>query len=113
MDWYLNPLKNYFNFSGRARRTEFWMFALVNTLIGFLLAFAEAILEITPLFSTIYYWFIFIPSWAVLVRRLHDSGRTGWWVLIAFIPYLGYLILFIFACLDSEGDNQYGPSPKY
>ncbi len=77
MDWYLNPLKNYFNFSGRARRTEFWMFALINTLIGFLFAFAETILEITPLFSTIYYWFIFIPSWAVLVRRLRNSSISS------------------------------------
>uniref|UniRef100_UPI00406D24F3 DUF805 domain-containing protein n=1 Tax=Paenibacillus sp. FSL R7-0345 TaxID=2954535 RepID=UPI00406D24F3 len=66
---------------GRARRTGFWTFALINTLIGFVLSFAEIVFETAPIISTVYYWFILIPSWAVLVRRLHDSGRTGWWIL--------------------------------
>ncbi|AIQ54667.1 DUF805 domain-containing protein [Paenibacillus sp. FSL R7-0331] len=113
MEWYLKAIKNYFNFTGRARRTEFWMFAVINFLIGFLLVFIEAVFEPAPIIRSVYYWFILIPSWAVLVRRLHDSGRTGLWILLAFIPYFGYLILFFLACMDSEGNNKYGPSPKY
>ena len=98
MNWYLGVLQNYADFSGRARRTEYWMFTLFNALISIAL-YALAVL---------------VPSLAVLVRRLHDTGRSGWWMLIALIPFLGGLILFVFTVMDSEpGRNDYGPNPKH
>ncbi len=54
----------------------------------------------------------FVPSYAVMIRRLHDIGRSGWWYLIAFIPIIGAIVLFIWLCKDSTGDNRWGPNPK-
>ncbi|QSF44295.1 DUF805 domain-containing protein [Paenibacillus tianjinensis] len=113
MDWYLKVVKNYAVFSGRARRKEFWMFVLVNFLIGILFGIAEDFFGVSTLISKLYSLFILIPSLAVLARRLHDIGRTGWWILISFIPFVGFIVLFILACIDSEGTNKYGLSPKY
>ena len=118
MYWYLEVLRKYAVFDGRARRTEYWMFTLVSIIISFLLGLIEGLLGIAPeldfnILSSIYSLVIFIPGLAVSVRRLHDIGRSGWWFLIIFIPIIGFLILLVFAAMDSEpGPNQYGPNPK-
>jgi uncharacterized membrane protein YhaH (DUF805 family) len=113
MDWYLKVLKNYFGFSGRARRKEYWMFFLFNVLVAIGLGIIEALIGTGGLIGALYSLAVLIPGIAVTVRRLHDTSRTGWWVLIVFVPLVGALILLIFMVLDSQpGDNEYGPNPK-
>jgi uncharacterized membrane protein YhaH (DUF805 family) len=113
MEWYLKVLKNYVGFSGRARRKEYWMFALFNFIIAFVIGFVEGFLNLVGVISTLYSLAIFLPSLAVSVRRLHDTGRSGWWLLISLIPLIGLIILIVFLCEDSkENENQYGPNPK-
>lgn len=113
---YIEVLKKYAVFSGRATRKEYWLFVLVNLIIGFAIGFIFGILSIPKAslpVSLAYGLAILIPSIAVTVRRLHDTGRSAWWLCLALIPYLGALVLFIFYVLDSQpGDNQYGPNPK-
>lgn len=112
MNWYLKCWKQYADFTGRARRTEYWMFALVNFGIALLL---ELILGFTFLYflTYVYSLAIFIPSLAVCVRRLHDIGRSGWWYLIGLVPVVGWIILIIWFCTDSQpGANKWGPNPK-
>lgn len=118
MEWYLKVIKNYVGFSGRAHRTEFWMFVLINFVISLVLGFVDGVLGTRSgagmgVLQGLYALAVFLPSLAVAVRRLHDTGRTGWWLLIGFIPVIGWIVLIVFYCLDSEqGDNQYGPNPK-
>ena len=112
MNWYLKCWKQYADFTGRARRTEYWMFALVNFGIALLL---ELILGFTFLYflTYVYSLAIFIPSLAVCVRRLHDIGRSGWWYLIGLVPVVGWIILIIWFCTDSQpGANKWGKNPK-
>ena len=93
---------NYWKLEGRARRSEFWFFAL----LGF-------ILSCIPIVNIIAWFVLFIPGITVAVRRLHDTGRTGWWLLLSFVPFFGPIILLIFYLIDSDpGDNEYGPNPK-
>ncbi len=126
MYWYLEVLKKYAVFRGRARRKEFWMFQLVNTGVLFILAFIFGLFILptmikygrSPLAGFLglvlisYVLAMLIPSLAVSVRRLHDTNLSGWWLLIGLIP-LGGIVLFVFHLLDSTpGPNQYGPNPK-
>jgi uncharacterized membrane protein YhaH (DUF805 family) len=125
------PIRKYAQFSGRARRAEYWMFALLYLLIylayialgaatgGTAALGEEAGAAMSPVFmlaSVVYVIIVLallVPSIAVTIRRLHDTNRSGWWWLIAFIPILGGLVLLIFAVLDgTPGDNRYGPDPK-
>jgi uncharacterized membrane protein YhaH (DUF805 family) len=119
MNWYLEALKKYATFEGRARRKEYWFFQLFNVLAVLVLALvdgatgtfsAEAGLG---LLSGLYVLVILVPSIAVTVRRLHDTDRSGWWFLIGFVPLIGGLVLLVFALLDSTpGANRFGPNPK-
>ncbi|MBL7646570.1 MAG: DUF805 domain-containing protein [Candidatus Hydrogenedentes bacterium] len=113
MHWYLDVLKNYTGFTGRARRTELWMFWLVNLGIVIALSIVEGIIGMPGILSGLYNLAVLLPTIAVGMRRLHDTDRSGWWLLIAFIPFLGGIVLLIFFCLEgTKGDNQYGPDPK-
>ncbi|MNI51710.1 Inner membrane protein YhaI [compost metagenome] len=127
MKWYLKVLKNYVGFSGRARRKEYWMFNLFNSLIMLILyiplfaSVASMIVNGEPsgsgsAFSFVFFLYalaLFLPSLAVTVRRLHDIGKSGWWYLISLVPFAGPIILLVFLCTDSEAAaNQYGPNPK-
>jgi uncharacterized membrane protein YhaH (DUF805 family) len=118
MELMLVPLRKYAVFSGRARRLEYWLFALFAALVGVFATAVDAVLGFGGFYqvgflSMLWAIFIFLPSLAVMVRRLHDSDRSGWWVLISFIPVLGGLILLIFSLLDGNaGPNRYGPDPK-
>ena len=118
MSWYVAVLKKFAEFRGRARRKEYWMFTLFNSLFVSAIVIAELALGLAsesgfgPL-STLYVLIVLIPGLAVGVRRLHDTGRSGWWLLIGAIPLIGGLILLIFTVQDSQdGDNEYGPNPK-
>lgn len=111
MNWYLGVLKKYADFSGRARRKEFWMFALINFVVMIVLSIVDGVIGM-PVLGAIYALGVLIPSIAVGARRMHDTGRSGWWLLLGLIPVIG-LVLIIFFVLDSTpGDNQYGPNPK-
>lgn len=113
MDWYLKVLKNYTGFAGRARRTEFWMFTLVNILVALGVSLIGAIIGARAALSTLYSLAVLLPGLAVSMRRLHDTNRSGWWLLIALVPVIGAIVLIVFAVQDSQpGDNQYGPNPK-
>ncbi|MFN2746778.1 MULTISPECIES: DUF805 domain-containing protein [Bacillus] len=141
MQWYWKCLKNYADFEGRARRKEYWMFCLFNALICFTLFILSIIIVgiLTAGITTaagfdgyqvgyvagygggmlgyiliiLYQLAVLVPSLAVGVRRLHDIGKSGWWIFIGFIPLVGAIILLIFYCQDSEkNDNQYGVNPK-
>lgn len=113
MQWYMQVLKNYVGFQGRARRKEYWMFFLFNFLFTILFSIIEMMLGLGGILSGIYGLAVLLPSIAVSVRRLHDIGRTGWWMLLSFIPVIGLIVLLVFAVLDSQpGENKYGPNPK-
>ena len=107
MSWYLDVItKNYINFNGRARRTEFWMFTLVHIIIIFLLLFLGPVPFILYMLLTI------MPAVAVGIRRLHDTGRSGWWILAANVPIL-FVIYYYYMILEGDhGANIYGDSPK-
>ncbi|WP_404812559.1 DUF805 domain-containing protein [Capnocytophaga canimorsus] len=105
MNWYLKVLKQYADFKGRARRKEYWMFTLFNSIVFFALGFIGGLIETTVLVS-IYYLAIIVPSIAVGVRRMHDVGKSGWFILVP--------IYNLVLCLTEgeRGPNQYGPDPK-
>lgn len=130
MEWMLLPYRRYADFSGRSRRMEYWMFALFQMIVaGVLLtlfiagspqvdehgmATAEpgALFYLGLLLAVVYGVGTFIPSLAVTVRRLHDQDRTGWWILVQFLPF-GGLVLLVFMLLDgTPGTNRFGPDPK-
>jgi len=113
MDWYLKVLKQYADFNGRARRTEFWMFVLFNFIITMILTFIDSLIGTDFILSGLYGLFILIPGLAVAVRRLHDIGKSGWWIFIQLIPLIGSIWLIVLWAQDSEPvTNEYGPNPK-
>ena len=126
MQWYLKALKQYADFHGRARRTEFWMFVLVNVVISILLGIvdtamgtagayaADGMASFSPgILGSIYALAVLIPSIAVTVRRLHDTDRSGWWFFIQLIPIVGGIVILVFACLEgTHGPNRFGADPK-
>jgi uncharacterized membrane protein YhaH (DUF805 family) len=117
MGWYLEVLKKYATFDGRAHRTEFWMFVLVNILISIGLNIVDAVIGTNGeygggVLSSIYSLAVLIPTLAVGARRLHDIGKSGWWQLLALIPIVGAIILIVwFATKGHESENEHGANP--
>ena len=119
MDWYLEALKKYVVFEGRSRRKEYWFFGFFNAIFSVVLVIADVLfgtsggLSGPGFLSGLYTLGVFLPALAVLVRRLHDTNRSGWWVLISFLPLIGVLVLLFFSLQEGQpGENQYGISPK-
>ncbi len=145
MEWYLKVIKNYANFSGRARRKEYWMFVLFNIIISIVIGIIDSVLGLqygsgmnqSGILGTVYSLFVFIPSLAVSVRRLHDINKPGWLLAVLYgVIIAGYFIIFttsssivlmisalamlglgiyaivLFATNGDVGENQYGPDPK-
>ena len=123
MNWYLKCLKQYIDFWGRARRKEYWMFTLWNVVIIMFLAALAAIgteigsdsfvSYIPMVLYLLYGLFILIPSFTVSVRRLHDIGKSGWWILISLIPVIGSIILLVWYCTEGQRcENEWGPDHK-
>ena len=124
MEWYLKVMRdNYANFSGRARRREYWMYVLVQSIIMIGLMILDSILGLDFEWQGIslgygYLYFVgyivhFIPSFSVLVRRLHDVGKSGWFYFIGLIPLIGAIWLLILFCTEGQKqDNKWGPDPK-
>ncbi len=112
VEWYKTVLRKWNDFSGRSRRREFWMFALVNFVAMIVLQIIDSVIG-TPLFSGLYSLAVIIPGIAVGIRRLHDIGKSGWWMLVCLVPLVGIFVLLYFYILDSQpGSNQYGANPK-
>ena len=126
MNWMLMPLRRYFDFSGRSRRKEYWMFVLFYVLVGAVLALAffatmsDQSDGTTNGMSSAFVWVgglfllaLFIPSVAVQVRRFHDQDKSGWFILLGLIPYIGGIVVLVFMCLPGTiGPNRFGPDPK-
>jgi uncharacterized membrane protein YhaH (DUF805 family) len=112
MNWFFKCLTQYADFSGRARRKEFWMFFLFNFIFAIVTNVLNALLGIAVI-SLLYLLVVFIPNLAVIVRRLHDVGKSGWWIFISLIPLIGSIWLLVLLATDGNpGDNQYGKNPK-
>jgi uncharacterized membrane protein YhaH (DUF805 family) len=127
MNWYAQVMKKYAEFSGRARRKEYWMFVLFNIIFIFATILLDNVFGTTFKFNsgygseafpygwlyTLYVLAVIIPGLAVSVRRLHDLGKSGWMILIALIPFIGGIWLLVLYCTEGQkGENQYGPDPK-
>lgn len=111
MDYFIGALKKYADFNGRASRKEYWMFYLIYMLFILASAVIDAVTGI-GIFSIIFTLAMFIPTISIAARRLHDTGRSGWWQLIALIPLIGFIILLVFLTQDSHDSNDYGVNPK-
>ncbi|MFI8236139.1 DUF805 domain-containing protein [Streptomyces sp. NPDC085866] len=113
MHWYVDVLKKYAVFSGRARRQEYWMFFLFNLIISIVLTVVDRAIG-SNVISLIYTLAVLLPGLGVTIRRLHDTGRSGWWIFISLIPLVGTIILIVFLATEGKAEqNQYGPNPKY
>ncbi|NJI08249.1 DUF805 domain-containing protein [Aeromonas veronii] len=114
MNWYISVLKQYAVFSGRARRTEYWMFVLCNLIVMLLLGMVDKLIGgDNELISSIYSLAVLLPSLAVAARRLHDTDRSAWWLLLGLIPIIGTLVLIYFmVCNGQQGPNRFGDDPK-
>lgn len=119
MDWYLKVLKNYVGFDGRARRKEYWMFTLFNIIASIVLTVVDVVVGTYNvetgwgLLSGLYTLAVLLPSLAVSVRRLHDTDRSGWWLLIGLVPFIGWLVLLVFMVMEgNSGSNRFGDDPK-
>ena len=111
MEYFIDAFRKYADFSGRASRKQYWMFILIFMIIYLVLAVVDALLGMFVL-AAIFNLALLIPSLSIAARRLHDTGRTGWWQLIIFIPLIGVIVLLVFLVQDSHGENDYGPNPK-
>ena len=119
MNWYLKVLKQYADFKGRARRKEYWMFILFNIIFGGIAMILDSVFGIAiegvgygPLYG-VYALVLFIPGLAVVIRRLHDIGKSGWMILVTLIPFIGAIWILVLMLTDSKpGKNQYGENPK-
>jgi uncharacterized membrane protein YhaH (DUF805 family) len=111
MSWFMQALKNYAAFEGRARRKEFWFFILFFMISLIVAGIVDTLIGL-PILSIIVSLGLIVPSISVSIRRLHDTGRSGWWYLLSFVPIVG-LVLLAFFMFDSKPEtNAYGPSPK-
>ncbi|MFA0039861.1 hypothetical protein BCT81_23450 [Vibrio sp. 10N.261.52.A1] len=119
MNWFVDVIKRPVEFNGRARRREYWYFFAVSLGITLLLSLIDNVLgwydpnSDIGLLSGIFSLLILLPGLSVTIRRLHDTNRTGWWVLLYLVPVIGFFILSIFLILDSNMEcNKYGDNPK-
>ena len=120
MKWFIEALtRKYATFAGRARRKEYWYFILFYCIALFVLVVIDLVAGTFSeeaeigLFSGLFVLATIVPSIAVTVRRLHDTDRSGWWILISFVPLVGALVLLVFMVLDSQpGANRFGENPK-
>ncbi|MCQ2232584.1 MAG: DUF805 domain-containing protein [Paludibacteraceae bacterium] len=121
MEWFIKCLKNYANFNGRARRKEYWMFTLFYTLLYLpvyaitMFATSQELLSlalIANLLMMVIALGLLLPALAVQVRRLHDINKSGWWILLGFVPLANFALLYFTLKEGDKGENLYGPDPK-
>lgn len=119
MAWYMSMLRGYDDFTGRARRRDYWLFLLANLLLACVTAVLDFVVGseiglagLGP-FGTLLMVIVALPSLALGVRRLHDSGRSGWWMLVSLVPFIGVVALLVLMVLPgTSGPNEYGPDPR-
>ncbi len=116
MDNLVNSFKavvtNYVGFTGRASRGEFWWYYLAYIIIYIILTIVEGLIGLALVLTGLYTLALLLPTLAVSFRRLHDTGRSAWWLLIAFVPIVGFIVLIYFYIQPSQdGDNEHGPKP--
>lgn len=117
---YKSMFLKYSEFSGRSRRSEYWkalitdhIVTLISIALLALFAFSEALVNMWSFLITLYGYAVIVPELALTIRRLHDTGRSAWWLLIVLVPLIGVIVLLIFMFLDSQpGTNKYGKNPK-
>ena len=114
--WF-TAFQKYAVFSGRARRKEYWRFVLISVVLSLIAAFVDGVMSLqsaTPLgaFGLLFTIAIIIPSFSVAVRRLHDLVKSGWWILLSFVPPLGFILFIYFMFDGTHGENRFGPDPK-
>lgn len=114
IDYYLEAFRRYFDFDGRSRRSEYWYFVLFNFVISITLFVCVFLIPFIGLGAYVLYALaVFFPNLALIIRRLHDTNRSGWNFFFAFIPLAGFIIMLIFLTEEgTHGPNQYGPDPK-
>ena len=118
MNWYLKALKKYAEFSGRATRQEYWIFVLFNLVFSSAATWLDRLLGVTyagdyGFINSLYTLVLFIPGLAVTVRRLHDTSKSGWFLLLFFIPLIGWIwIIIVLATAGDKGSNKYGADPQ-
>jgi len=119
MQWFIDVVKKYAVFDGRARRKEYWMFVLFYTIIYVILGFVDMVIGTSAqnsfggLLAGLFGLAVLLPSIGVSIRRMHDTNRSGWWILISLIPCVGWIWFIVLAAQEGTiGDNQYGPDPK-
>jgi len=119
MEWAILPLKKYADFTGRARRKEYWMFVLLTFGLYIVAAILDSVAGMSgtiagaygPIMTAVALGLL-VPSLAVGVRRLHDTDRSGWWLLIALVPIVGSIVLIVFFVLEgTRGSNRFGADP--
>jgi uncharacterized membrane protein YhaH (DUF805 family) len=114
MHYYTDVLKKYAVFEGRARRKEYWMFFLFNFIVSVILSIVSPIVgDKYGAISLLYMLAVLVPAIGVSIRRMHDIGKSGWWIFISLIPIAGPIWALVLVCTDSNpGQNMYGPNPK-
>ena len=112
IDCYVDAWRNWNNFSGRTRRSGYWYTVLANIIIAVVFGILTSIAGIFGILSTLYSLAFLVPGLALTIRRLHDAGKSGWWMLIYLVPLVGWILLLVWLCTDSGPDNRWGPNPK-
>ncbi|MGW8191293.1 DUF805 domain-containing protein [uncultured Sphingomonas sp.] len=117
MEWMILPLKRYFEVRGRSRRQEYWMFTLFSILVGIATTIVDRALgfdwDSTGPINGLTSLALLIPSFTVTFRRLHDTDRSAWWMLLVFLPIIGWIWLFVLYVTEgTRGPNRFGPDPK-
>ena len=103
--------RRYVDFQGRSSRSEYWWFILFYIIVYVVLLLAAAVVPILGILALVFVLAIILPSLAVSIRRLHDLDKSGWWILISFVPIIGLILLYWFCLKGTDGDNRFGPDP--
>ena len=111
MEYFIEALKKYADFTGRARRKEYWMFILFYLIFYIVLTAIDTVIG-SYILAALFSLALLLPTISVAARRLHDTGRSGWWQLISLIPILGGIVLLVFLVQDGHEENEYGKNPK-
>jgi uncharacterized membrane protein YhaH (DUF805 family) len=112
MNWYFDAWKRYAQFSGRASQKAFWMFFLVNGVISLMFVMLENFFQATWKIEALYSLFVFLPMLSLTVRRLHDTNRSAWWLLVVLVPAIVMFVLLVLLALPSEPDSDFGHYPQ-
>ena len=107
MEYFTDAFSKYTDFSGRSSRKAYWMFVLIYFIAYIALAVIGYLLN-TTLLTTVFSVAVLLPSISITARRLHDTNRSGWWQLIYLVPLVGLIVMLVFLCQESDGDNEYG-----